>query len=484
MTKGQNMTSQIESGVRAATARARRRSTGRLARWRALAVAVMFAAVGLAADKKEKKADTGAVKGSGAGSSSLVDELKAAFDEGFVFGPDRLKEAEKHLALAKKLADSGDWRVDYAAGLVYLKQSQMKPAIAHFEAAAKIEGTAAWTAWKALVWSRFVARQNEEGFKCLDAFAATVKAAGSADEISAEQRDAARWMGQLLESLVRCDESKTFRELVSEREARLIQTLGSELSESVESGREFVRDRELEFGREAEAASDEGNPAKKRRKQEEADKITKKTAGITENKEKNARSAEDWKKFVDETLEKTDKQLSKLETEYMDLDRQAAVHMDAYTRTGQLLTRYIIATPPGTNILDVRAEMESYRVQYNATIARMSAVLEQANQIVQQRTQAIADYQKATGDIVKENAKLDKWSARLNDQKQKLVADKATLKGGKAAKAKPAKPAPADKKHPLTLKTFLPLPLERERDHLLEAFAAGGAPTGAGHPDR
>jgi hypothetical protein len=473
MMEGQVMTWQIRSGTQSREAPVSGTSSAWSAVCRALVAAAALASMGLAADKKTRKADAPAAKA--ATGSSLVDELKSAFDEGFVFGGSHLKESEKHLALAKKLAPAGDWRIDYATGLVYLKQSQMKPAIARFEAAARSEGPAGWRAWQALIWSRFVARENDEGFKDLDEFAAVVKKAGPSDGTSPEQRDAARWMGQLLESLVRCNESKKFREQVSDHEARLTEALGSELSEAVESGREFIRDREIELGREAEAASAEAAQSKKRRKQEEADSIAKKTTGIKETKENNAKSAEDWKKFLDETLEKTEKQLTKLETDYQDLDRQAATHMEAYNRSGQLFTRYLIAAPPGTNMLDLRNEMESYRAQYNATIARMSAVLAQATQIVEQRTQVTADYQKATGDIVKENAKLDKWSARLKDQKQKLEDDQPAgkvAKGAKAAKAKPAKPAPADKKQQFTLKTFLPLDLERERDRLLESYAA------------
>jgi hypothetical protein len=444
-----------------------------------LAAIVLLSSTGLAADKKEKTADARSAKTSAPASASLPEELKAAFEQGFAIGPNRLKEAEKHLGLARKLASAGDWRVDYAAGLVYVKQSQMKPAIEQFETAAKSEASANWPAWKALIWARFVSRQNVEGFNGLEEFAAVVRKVGSADETSPEQRDAARWVGQLIESLIRCDDSKKFRELVSEREARLEQALGSELSESVESGREFIRDREIELGREAEAAGVEAAQAKKRRKQEEVDKIAKKSAGIKDTKANNAKSAEDWKKLLEDTMEKTEKQLTKLETEYQDLDRQAAAHMEAYTRSGQIFTRALIAAPPGTNMLDLRNEMESYRAQYNATIARMSAVLEQANQIVQQRSQLRADYEKATGDIVKDNAKLDKWSARLKDQKQKLEDDKPAAKGGKkVAKAKAAKPSPADKKPQITLKTFLPLNLEQERDRLLESYAAAKSARG------
>ena len=51
-----------------------------------------------------------------------------------MFGPKRLQEAQNHLAQARRLAP-GDWRIDYAYGLVLVRQSQIKPAIVQFEAA-------------------------------------------------------------------------------------------------------------------------------------------------------------------------------------------------------------------------------------------------------------------------------------------------------------------------------------------------------------
>src|SRR5215831_7544130 len=64
----------------------------------------------------------------------LAGHLKEAFEEGFVIGPRHMQEAVKRLNLARRTAP-GDPRVDYAHGLVLLKQSQTKPAVAQFEAA-------------------------------------------------------------------------------------------------------------------------------------------------------------------------------------------------------------------------------------------------------------------------------------------------------------------------------------------------------------
>jgi uncharacterized phage infection (PIP) family protein YhgE len=326
-----------------------------------------------------------------------------------------------------------------------------------------------WPARQTLIWCQFVDKQYERGFESLDDFAARVKEAEKPDEPSEAQRSAALWIGQLLESLVRCDESKKLRDQVSESETRLAERLGSELSESFEAGREMVRERDAELGRYAEAASAESEKTKNRRKQEESEKLDKKADGIKETREIAARSAEEWKKSLDDALKKAEKQLGKLESDYQDLERQAAAHMEAYTNTGQLYTRYLIATPPGANLLEVRSQMESYRTQYNWTISRMSAVAQQATATMQERARAIADYEQATGQLVNENSKLDKWSARLNDQKKKLVEKAPPAKSGKAAKG--TRPALPEKKPPITLRTFLPFNLEHERDRLLESFA-------------
>jgi hypothetical protein len=452
------------------------------ARWfRALAaaLAVLCASAIAAADKKEKKADAGAAKAATGSSTSLVDELKAAFDEGLVFGASRLKEAHKHLALAKKLAPSGDWRIDYAAGLIYLRQSQVNPAIAQFEAAAKPEPTVNWPAWKALIWSHFVARHNDEGLQALDRFAVVVKNAGQPGEFSDEKRDAARWIGQLLESLARCGESLKLRNRVEEQEARLVEILGEELAESIELGREIIRERELELGRESDA--DDAQETARRKK--EAARIGKKSAGIKDTKEKNARTADEWKTWLDQTLSTINKQLDKLEAQYQDCEQQAALSMQSYFRATMTGTP---RGPLGTNVLDKMNELETWRAQYNVAVARRSAVIEQALLALQQRDTAIRDYQQATGKIVNENAALDKWSGRLKNQKQKLDVDQPGGQLAKKGKAGNPKPAPADKKQQFTLKTFLPLNLEDERDRVLESYAASktGGRGEESHPEK
>src|SRR5258708_6285317 len=80
----------------------------------------------------ESKTGSGARKPlSPSDEAALAGHLKKALDEGAAFSPKRLQEAQKYLALARRVTPA-DWRIDYAHGLVLVRQSQMKPAIVQF----------------------------------------------------------------------------------------------------------------------------------------------------------------------------------------------------------------------------------------------------------------------------------------------------------------------------------------------------------------
>ena len=103
-------------------------------------------------------------------------------------------------------------------------------------------------------------------------------------------------------------------------------------------------------------------------------------------------------------------------------------------------------------------QMFGYRLDYNATVGRMSDVAQQGNEAAQQRADAIHQYETATGQLVKKTADLNKWTNRLTDQKQKLTVQKPPAKANKKG--------PADKKQ-FSLKTYLPLDFEIEKERIL-----------------
>ncbi|MBI3864475.1 MAG: hypothetical protein HY290_21545 [Planctomycetia bacterium] len=431
-----------------------------------------MAAVALAADKKasSKKNEPAGP----ADDTAIGEQLKEAFDAGFVIGPRRAQEAAKHFVQARRLAPH-EPRIDYAHGLVLAKQSQVRQAVTQFEAAIKHEGKPSWPAWKAAVWAHLVEKQYEPGLKRLDEFARLVHDAESAGDAAETRREAARWIGQILESLAVLPDAKKHKETVAEHQTAVLDALGDELAVSVEEGRELLRARAVELGLAADAARDTAEQIARRRKQDQSEKLEKDLEGVSKEMENAAKSKEDWKKWVDDTLAKFDKQLGQLDRDYQALQRRANDLEQAYVQAGTRLTAVNAnlgllnprTTDPQTmanlreQSLQFQNQMLAYQVEYNVNLERISNLAQQAAGVAEQRAGAIARYEKETGDLIKKNADLDKWSARLKDKKQKLVT-KPGSKGGK-------KDAP-EKKQPPSLKSLMPLDLERERDEVLASF--------------
>ena len=403
--------------------------------------------------------------------AALAGHFREAFDEGYIVGPRRLQEAQKRLADARRLAP-GDPRVDYATGLVLMKQGQVKPAAAQFEAALQRDGAAYWPAWQAVIWAHLSDKQYEPGLSRLDEFAAIVRNAEQPDDVSEAQREAARWIGQLFEAVSRLPESRKFDDLLVEHQVKVLDTFGERLSLSLDEGRELVRARQFELDQAAGAARMSADRKKALRDQDKSAQIEKGLDGAGKQKEDAKKTEQDWKKWLDDLLAASDKQLAALDRDYKYLDQRAKSLFQSYTLAGTQLTalnfslsaptRYTTAFVMQTmqqQSLAVQNQMIGYQFEYNATSGRMADVAQRGAQAMQERADGIKRYEDATGQLVKKQADLDKWSARLTAEKQKLAAPKPAGKKGTA-----------DKKQPYSLKTMLPFNLEYERDQLLGSF--------------
>jgi|GEM_PF-3396785 len=464
-------TSSLTRGLKP-TLRTGRRSFKWVAYGLALAWAVTLAAqAARAADTKAHAA--GRKPLSEADEKALAGHLKDAFDEGYVVGDKRLQEAQKHLSQARKTAPS-DPRIDYANGLMLMKQGKAKPATVQFDAAVAREGAAYWPAWQTAIWAHLAEKQYETGFKKLDEFAAIVRQVHKPDEISEAQREAARWMGQILEALAHLPDVKKIESQLTENSDKVVDTLGDKLAESLEEGRELMRARQSELDQAAGIAKSNAARKKALRDQDKSDKIDKDIEGADKEKENAKKSEAEWKKWLDDMLAASDKQLGQLEKDYTFLEQRSQSLFQSYTLAGTQLTALQLGMNPQAlknmtaqqvnnlqeQLLICQNQMAGYQVEYNLNLGKMSGVSEQGAQAMQARAQGIKRYEDATGQLVKKTKDLDKWTARMNAEKKKLTTQKPIAKKG------------AEKKQPLSLKTVMPLNLEHERDHLLASFAS------------
>ena len=434
-------------------------------------------AVGLAGADEQKSSWNDSLS---TDSLAIAEQLKEAFDAGFVVGPRSAQQAQGRFERIKRLAPA-DARIDYSYGLMLVKQSQMKQANAHFEAAVAQNGIPFWPAWKAAIWSHLIEKRFESGLNRLVEFSILVHDAGSSEglagepplemspEIAENQRDAARWFGQLFEALALLPDSKKYKALIEERQSRVQDALGDDLAFSFDEGRELLRARAAEMELAADAARDTaGQLAKRRKLDKDLDAIDKDRGTAPQTKE-------EWKKWIDELLLKYDKQLVQFDREYQALSARADGLQRLYMQASALLT----ATKANMTLMHHQGlgpapfvagkeqmvmyndQMLAYQVEYNVVVDQTAGVAQRASGIANHRATAIARYEKETGDTIPKNPDLDKWATRLSDKRPKLAAKVAT---------KAAKKDPADKKRVPSLKSLMPLDLERERDDILSSF--------------
>lgn len=410
----------------------------------------------------------------------LAEHLEAALEEGYAIGESHLQSAEKRLALARRAAP-GDPRIDYVHGLILLRQLQIQPACAHFEAARKLDRGRCWPAWQADIWGRFVSKQYESGFALLGEYANLVAQAEKAGEVSEAQRHATRWIGELLEALSLCADAQNVHRQLTTHEPALQATFAGELLEELQAGREAIHEREALLDQEASQARETAERNREHRNRARASKLAKEIErlGKTENDDK--KSAAEWKEWLEGTLPKIDRQIGLLERDYQYLAQRAQSVMQSITLAGQEITDLeaigtlrpradarLRAPNPAFDVSQRQSQLLGYQMEYNATIGRMELVAQQGNMLASQRAAAIEHYQDATGELVQKDVDLDKWATRLKNSKRKLAVQKP--------QGQVKKNVPGGQKQPYALKVYLPFDLVVERAHVLASLAPSTDP--------
>jgi tetratricopeptide (TPR) repeat protein len=411
-------------------------------------------------------------------SQALVENVKGVLDEGYQTGARRLQGAQKKLASARNLTGD-DWRLDYAYGLVLLKHSQNKKAIAQFESAIQRADSPYWPAWKALIWTQIVEKQYAKGLDRLDEFATIVRKGADPAKLTDPQRDAARWMGQILEALDKTVKVKRLHELVEEHDRHLHELLGDELYSTVRLGRDLVGDREADGKKSGDGARSAGKSRTQR---------PPKTAAKNDNDSKDrdkeqteeppAGTPKGSKTPFDETLVESDKELARLDKEYRLLETRNETLQRLITQIGRELSALelqmnaIGATGlSGTASVQIQQRMvqrqkqlANCQVEYNATVGRMTQTAEQGRAAFQQRMAIVETHEKETGQFVEKKFIPDNWSARVTNGKTKLEVP--TADKGKTPRTAIARRAAA------SLASIVPLDLDDEKTRVLAMIGA------------
>ncbi len=379
------------------------------------------------------------------------------FAEGYQFGTAHLKAAREEHAKLQKLLPK-DPRVDYAFGLILVRQSQMQEAEKLFASLSGTETQRDLKSWKAVLWCQIIRKEMKPAFEGLAAFADYLALRPSITGLSTETREEyARWLGAVFAALDLSQEKGTTRNELPARQAAVEKALGPDLQKVMLASREELIARISESDQNATQKVDAGAGAKER----VVERVEKTKAKAEQKEEELKQSAEEWKKWLDQKTAELDTELQVLSSQVQAIDTELVRAQQEY-QTALRQESYLQRQNPrmGTaahfELTNITARKNDLLQSGTNLNFRRAGVVQQANGVLQRRQAVVDQYQAATGQIVKQNANVAKAKAMLTKKEAALTAKPAL---GAAAKPKTK-----------AFRTYLDLDFEGERDQFLKSL--------------
>jgi len=402
--------------------------------------------------------------------AAYLNHVRSMLEKGFVLGRPGLRAAEKHRQAALRLCDD-DPRLDYAYGLVLLKQLSHNAAVEQFEAAANRPGVPYLPAWKASARSRLLKKEYPSGLEKLVRLSRVLEKTDS-EWLDAETKsESARWIGRIVGFLQLTLKSKRQTALLEKQDAVIGEILKEERRLAYEAGYRDVHEQFEKLSQQADQVRSQAVEQQAAAKKLEKEAITVERQLVEKEREKLKMTAQEWENWLDEQTATYDKQLGKLKQEHVAIDeRKQSLSKSTFLVQQEIGVLNNIATNRNNrsgvplrllNEIQQRNRwLNGYHVQYHAALRQMGLIQRNAAVVARQRQSAVRRYEKATGNVVKQSGALDKWTARLNNKAKKIKKKPV----GKSVRASWLR------RRIRSLRTYVDFDLDAERKRVLDSY--------------
>lgn len=389
------------------------------------------------------------------------------FATGYGRGPNSLKESRRLYESARDAAKGSD-KVEYAFGLVLLKQLRNKDALSQFQTVTR-QTPDFLPAWQAMIWMHFVSKEYPQGYERIKEFAKRLTDAKSRVDL-ADRQASAEWIGQVVAALQKSADTVKQREASLREDEALKEILGADLQTAFEAGKNSVHllhatlEDDVQQSREQAVAKQEKDRADKQTQ------VAKDLESSAERREALKKSAEEQKKYLTEQLAGFDKQLTRLEKDYDFLQKRnlalTATQLELNTEM-ELLTQQTTGNarpaPAVAQAMEQRKaaigiQLLKAQVELDQTMVAAMGVSQKAQILIDQRNTTVRQFERATGQLVEQDAALNKWQDRLKKDGEKLKKPSTGKTASVASKVQQAR----------SFRTYVDLDLNLERDRLLE----------------
>ncbi|WP_010586188.1 hypothetical protein [Schlesneria paludicola] len=395
----------------------------------------------------------------------IAQRVQEMFQIGFVRGPREIQESQR-LYDSLRNASGSDSRVDYAHGLISLRQMKNKEAKDDFLAAIKRPGTAYFPAWRALVWTHFLAKEYDTGHEHLLEF---VKLVEKSDDLTTLMRnEELYWIGRIMAAVELTSESALSREKWTQYEEQLIDLLSEDAIDVYRGGKEEVSIRQANLEQEARQTQERGKKKEALQRQKKLDRLEKSLETADKKREALKKSAAELKEILDEQADEFKKQMERSEKDYSFLERRAMTLMSAMMALDQEMSVLQLRRGnPASNAARDQSLilMQNVRMNYELEYMRIINLVQQtssnAKQLQQQNGQLNDQYNQATRELVKDEAAIKEQKARSLKQADLLKKENAESKS-------PAIPKRIETTK--SLRAYVDLDVFAERDSVLKSF--------------
>lgn len=360
--------------------------------------------------------------------------VKDLLEQGFgQSGKSAVEAAEQYATEARRLCDK-DPRLDYALGLVYLKNFRTTEALKHFAAAKHRADYPYLPAEQAEIWYLLSRKEYEPGLDRLTQLVKTISDSPAVWPDTATRTNTAHWVGRVIAFLQGPGSGRNVDTALKRPGMDFRASLSTPYRPAYDAGQLMTQSNHEQFVARVDEVRKNSQTALLEDKNDEHDEIANRREEITGQQNDIERDAKQWKEWLDDQTSQADELLNELEKEYITLEEQDASilrSMRALSIELNVLTQRMAnngASSNGAN-LDSREgrqlmlrndQMLRYQAQHNALVRQADLVKRRAQTGMAQRQAAVNRYEKETGTIVEKNAKLQKWSKRIARQEKRL----------------------------------------------------------------
>ncbi|TWU12566.1 Serine/threonine-protein kinase PrkC [Symmachiella macrocystis] len=371
---------------------------------------------------------------------AYVGLVKNLLEEGLgQSGKSAVEAAEQYAVEARRLCNN-DPRLDYALGLVNLKNFRPSEALEHFTAAKHRADYPYLPAEQAEIWYLLSRKEYEPGLDRLAQLVKTLSDSPAAWPDTATRTNTAHWVGRVVAFLQGPGSGRKVDKALQRPGMDFRESLSASYRPAYDAGQLMTQLNHQQLQTRVDDIRKDTQTAQLDKRNEKQEELADRREELAGQQNDIKRDAKQWKEWLEDQTSQADEKLNELEKEYITLEEQdkslrrsiqsLQYEIQLYRQSGPDIgsgnareTSFGNGDVTRRRLFTLQDQMMRYHAQLHAVWRQASIVNRNAQTVMNERRTAERRYEKETGTFLEKNVKLEKWTKRLKRQEERLKAN-------------------------------------------------------------